>query len=76
MEKQFHPTLYYACDYLSMLRLKLIHFSNKDHGMMMRLEVAALNDGDFYTMMNTNRTISYDEGSLLTSTHVYTNTSW
>ena len=25
MDKLFHPTLYSACDYLSMLRLKLIH---------------------------------------------------
>ena len=30
MDKSFHPTLYWACDYLSMLRLKLIHVSKRD----------------------------------------------
>ena len=25
LDEQFHPTLYYACDYLSMLRIKLTH---------------------------------------------------
>ena len=25
MDKKFHPTLYWSCDYLSMLELKLIH---------------------------------------------------
>ena len=27
--KEFHPTLYWACDYLSMLGLKLIHVSKR-----------------------------------------------
>ena len=29
MDKQFHPTLYWACDYLSMLVLKLIRVSKR-----------------------------------------------
>ena len=29
MDKWFHPTLYWACDYLYMLRLKLIHVSKR-----------------------------------------------
>ena len=35
--------------------------------MKIRLEVAALNDGDYITMMNTKLTASYDEGSVMTS---------
>ena len=31
MGKQFHPTLYCACDYLSMLGLKLNHISKRGH---------------------------------------------
>ena len=31
MYKLFHPTLYWACDYLSMLRLKLNHVSKRGH---------------------------------------------
>ena len=27
IDKQFHPTLYWACDYFSMLVFKLIHVS-------------------------------------------------
>ena len=27
MDKQFHPTLYWACDHLSMVWLKVIYFS-------------------------------------------------
>ena len=30
MDKYFHPILYMACDYLSMLGLKLTHVSEKD----------------------------------------------
>ena len=29
MDKEFHPTLHQACDYLTMLGLKLIHVSNR-----------------------------------------------
>ena len=29
MDKKFHPTLYWVCDYLSTLRLKLIHVSKR-----------------------------------------------
>ena len=32
MGKAFHPTLYWACDYLSMLGLKLIHVSKRGPG--------------------------------------------
>ena len=31
IDKKFHPTLYWACDYLSMLGLKLIHVSKRGH---------------------------------------------
>ena len=31
MDKQFHPTLYWTCDYLSMLGLKFNHVSKRDH---------------------------------------------
>ena len=31
MDKYFHPTLYWACDYLSMLGLKLNHVSKRGH---------------------------------------------
>ena len=30
MNKRFHPTLFWACDYLSMQRCKLIHVSKRD----------------------------------------------
>ena len=30
MDKQFHPTLYNGCDYISMLGLKLMHVSKRD----------------------------------------------
>ena len=32
MDKQFHPTLHWACDYLSMLGSRLIHFRKRDPG--------------------------------------------
>ena len=31
MDKQFHPTLYWACDYLSMQGLKLIYITIRGH---------------------------------------------
>ena len=31
MDKWFHPTLYWACDYLSMLGVKFIHVSKRGH---------------------------------------------
>ena len=31
MDKYFHTTLYWACDYLSMLGLKVIHISKSGH---------------------------------------------
>ena len=37
MDKWFHPTLYQACDYLSMLGLKLNHVSKRGHREQVRL---------------------------------------
>ena len=31
MDKSFHPTLFWACNYLSMLRIKLNHISKSGH---------------------------------------------
>ena len=33
IDKQFHPTLYWAYDYLSMLGLKLIHVDKRVQGL-------------------------------------------
>ena len=38
MDKYFHLTLYQACDYLSMLGLKLNHVNKKGHKASMRLK--------------------------------------
>ena len=38
MEKQFHPTLYWECDYLSMVGWKLIHVNRKGPAWFYRRE--------------------------------------
>ena len=41
MDKEFHPTFYQACDYLSMLGLKLNHVSKRGHKSFTRLKKAS-----------------------------------
>ena len=49
MDKWFHPTLYWACDYLSMLGLKLNHVSKRGHKMY---------HNDTWSQINASHTIS------------------
>ena len=43
MQKYFHPTLYWRCDYLSMLRLKLIHVSKKGPMLAITMKIGKTN---------------------------------
>ena len=50
IDKQFHPTFYRACDYLSMLGLKLFHFIKSDPSSQIKLTLVWLQCG-MYTLM-------------------------
>ena len=42
MDKQYHPTLYWAYDYLSMLRLNLIHVNEKTQDVFLEVNIIEL----------------------------------
>ena len=42
MNKWFHPTLYWTCDYLSMLELKLIHVKKNGPGVFIHITIQSI----------------------------------
>ena len=55
MDKLFHPTLFWACNYLSMLGLKLNHVSKRGHSSDKTNEIQSFLTTCHYTVENYQR---------------------